>query len=286
MNYKYNPKIDIKFLTHISNEYDNFSSELHIKNVYRGKVVAKTFSDKIFERNALAFSFIKNIQNLSLSDIEYIVSLFDKTFVLNEGETKKFINLILSKKSDYSIEVMVDLFLKSLELFQSSDKQMDLSILFCNFSRINNGVYPIIFFNSYKFYIRQAIKNGSLTKEYLIDLFDKLELKTNRYNNPHEFISLEDIIKSLLNIRSSLENRFDIETLSIYGSYSRNEATEYSDLDLLISISFNIEQYNKKVLIDFLKENLHLPVDILIKEEINVKKRVMPDMFDDLIEVF
>lgn len=288
MKNKYNPKIDIKFLTHISDEYDNFSSELHIKKVYSGKINAKTFSDKIFERNALAFSFIKKIEKLSFNDIQYITSLFDKAFTLNENGMQNYIAFIQRCKGDYSTSTMVDIFIKSLGMFKKSDKYFDLSILFCNFNRINEGVYPLIFFNSYKFYIKQALKSGCLDKDYLLNIFDKLESKTNRYNNPHQFVSQKDVIDSLLKIRSTLENKFNISALSIYGSYSRNEATEYSDLDLFISLNetVNIEKYDKKQLSNYLKEQVHLPVDILIKQEINIRKRIVSDMFDDLIEVF
>ena len=59
----------------------------------------------------------------------------------------------------------------------------------------------------------------------------------------------------------------------------------------LTKANFEIEKeyvgnYNKLNLVNYLKEQLSIPVDVFLKHEIGIKKRVPHDMFDDVIEVF
>ena len=288
MDNKYNPKIDIKFLTHISDEYDNFSSELVAKRIYSKRQNAKTFSEKIFERNAYAFSFLQSLDSLTVDSVFYLASLYDKNYIVNKSKIDNLIKAIVSFEGDFSSTATAQIFIACYTTFAKSDRKMDLSILFCNYNRIKDGIYPLIFFNSIKFEIKQLLRNGQFNAERLSLIFDKLDAKTNRYNRPHEFISLDDVLISLKNIQTELKDKYYIEKLSIYGSYSRNEASEYSDLDLFVSLSSEIvlSKYDKRALVEYLRNKLNLPVDVFLKHEIGEKKRITPDMFDSLIEVF
>lgn len=285
--FDYNPKIDIKFLSHVCDSHTYFESELRIKKIYKRIIRPSTFSEHFFMTTVEAFTYIQNAQKLGIDSLKTIVHFFDKNIEVRSDEFEPLIILINSYKHDFSTLSIAEVFIASMIAFKNSDRQLSLSILFCNFNRIQAHKYPIIFFNSFKYGIRNLITNYGFDKEKLFPLFDEMEERTNHYNRPHPFVSLEEVLSKIQLIKDVLINYYKLKCLKIYGSYSRGEATEYSDLDLYGEIEKEyVGNYNKLNLVNYLKEQLSIPVDVFLKHEIGIKKRVPHDMFDDVIEVF
>jgi predicted nucleotidyltransferase len=82
--------------------------------------------------------------------------------------------------------------------------------------------------------------------------------------------SLEEIKSQLETLKPVLKKRFNVETIDIFGSFARNEATEKSDVDLLVSYSTtDYDYFTIFRLRNYLKRKLHLKVDIITKEFLN-----------------
>jgi predicted nucleotidyltransferase len=77
--------------------------------------------------------------------------------------------------------------------------------------------------------------------------------------------TLEDLKSKLEAIKPTLKARFKVETIGIFGSYSRGEQTEKSDLDVLVTFSEPIGVYRFIEVEGFIKKKLGVKVDLVQK---------------------
>jgi predicted nucleotidyltransferase len=82
--------------------------------------------------------------------------------------------------------------------------------------------------------------------------------------------SLEEVKSQIESLKPTLQERFNVKTIEIFGSYARNEASEKSDIDLLITYStINYDHSTVYALKNYLRRKLGLKVDIISKEFLN-----------------
>jgi len=90
----------------------------------------------------------------------------------------------------------------------------------------------------------------------------------------------EEILKILKRERSCLKKKFFVKRVGLFGSYSRGEQTEKSDIDLLVEFEKPIDFFKLFELEEYLSEGLGAKVEIVtpnaIKEEI--KPYIMRDV--------
>ena len=91
--------------------------------------------------------------------------------------------------------------------------------------------------------------------------------------------SLENLRQELQVLKPTLEKRFKVKTIDIFGSYARGEQTAKSDLDLLVTWSVPEDLFMIYDLRQYLKRKLHLKVDIIAKEFLNkhIKEQVIEE---------
>ena len=94
--------------------------------------------------------------------------------------------------------------------------------------------------------------------------------------------TLNEITDSLAKRKKNLLKKYPIKSLAIFGSYSRNEQNEKSDLDILV-------EFDNKIGMGFiesadeLENSLHLKVDLVSKK--GIKERYFQAIKSDLIYV-
>lgn len=81
--------------------------------------------------------------------------------------------------------------------------------------------------------------------------------------------SLNDVKSQLETLKPTLKSRFKVETIDIFGSYAREEQTEKSDLDILVTYSEMVDLLLIAELRRYLQRKLHIKVDVISKEFIN-----------------
>jgi len=91
--------------------------------------------------------------------------------------------------------------------------------------------------------------------------------------------SLENLRQELQVLKPTLEKRFKVKTIDIFGSYARGEQTIKSYLDLLVTWSVPEDLFMIYDLRQYLKRKLHLKVDIIAKEFLNkhIKEQVIEE---------
>ena len=85
----------------------------------------------------------------------------------------------------------------------------------------------------------------------------------------------EEILAFLRRHRNDLHRRFGVQRIGLFGSYARNEATEYSDIDFVVEM--NEKTYRKRwELTRFLESKLHKPIDLGYLDSLHpfIRKRI------------
>lgn len=105
----------------------------------------------------------------------------------------------------------------------------------------------------------------------------------NNYNlidEEHGVLSIEEIKK----ISSDIFKQYDVEYAYLFGSYSRNEAKENSDIDILVAIPIDgLKFYG---LIESLRDNLKKRIDLLDLYQLENNFELTKDILKDGIKIY
>jgi len=87
--------------------------------------------------------------------------------------------------------------------------------------------------------------------------------------------SIEQIQKCLEALKPVLTERFQVETIGVFGSYSRGEQSKKSDVDILVELTKDAHMGLLKFvdLEIFLTEQLEIKVDLVMKDGIKPSLR-------------
>ncbi len=91
----------------------------------------------------------------------------------------------------------------------------------------------------------------------------------------------EDVLKVLKREKSYLSEKFGVNTIGLFGSYARDNATRESDIDLVVDMPSSFEKFFD--LKYYLEEKLKHKVD-LVKEK-NLRRFIKEEIRDELLYV-
>ena len=129
---------------------------------------------------------------------------------------------------------------------------------------------------SYKSYENEPRKKESPLYRYLVEMLQKKTL----IDEEHGILSLQAIIDRC----ASVFRLYDVEFCYLFGSYSRSEANERSDVDLLVSTTVTgMEFYG---MAERLRQALNKKVDLLGLEQLNNNPELTHDIFKDGIKIY
>ena len=91
--------------------------------------------------------------------------------------------------------------------------------------------------------------------------------------------TLDELRAELRLLMPTLKKRFKIETIDIFGSYARNEQSEESDVDILVTYSQMVSFFTVYDLKTYLQRKLRVKVDIISKKFLNpyLKNQVLQE---------
>jgi predicted nucleotidyltransferase len=91
--------------------------------------------------------------------------------------------------------------------------------------------------------------------------------------------SLQEIKAELETLKPTLNERFGVETIGVFGSYTRGEQTKKSDMDILVTFSKDAQVgfFKFLELEEFLTKKLGVKVDLVTKNALKpfIKDRVL-----------
>lgn len=90
----------------------------------------------------------------------------------------------------------------------------------------------------------------------------------------------EDVLNTLRALKPYLTERFFVSRIGLFGSVAREEATETSDIDILVEVDPKIGWYIVD-LADYLEQELGASVDLVSRSAIS--PRMWPYIEEDLL---
>jgi predicted nucleotidyltransferase len=93
----------------------------------------------------------------------------------------------------------------------------------------------------------------------------------------------DEVIRILSQHQSELTNQYDVKFLSLFGSVARDEATETSDIDLLVDFSRPVGLFGLFALQDRLEELLGCSVDLGTPS--SLKPRIRTKVLSECVNV-
>ena len=90
----------------------------------------------------------------------------------------------------------------------------------------------------------------------------------------------EEVIKVLKHELPYLKQRYGVSNVGLFGSYSRNEQTEHSDIDLLVDFERPIDFFKLFEAEDYLKEKFGIKVEIVTRPALKdrIKNRILKEV--------
>jgi uncharacterized protein len=94
---------------------------------------------------------------------------------------------------------------------------------------------------------------------------------------------IDQIIMKLRENKPVLEEKYNVKTLGVFGSYVRGEQKEGSDLDILVEFQEPVGLFKFMELEEFLGKNTGVKVDLVSKKAL--KPRIGKYILDEVINV-
>jgi predicted nucleotidyltransferase len=94
-------------------------------------------------------------------------------------------------------------------------------------------------------------------------------------------MKLEEINRKLSETKPFLQGKFAVKQIGIFGSYSRNEQNEESDIDVLVEFSKPVGFFHFIRLENYLSELLGIHVDLVTESAL--KPRIKDEILQQLI---
>ena len=129
---------------------------------------------------------------------------------------------------------------------------------------------------SYKQYENDVTKQNTIKYNYMYNEIQKL----GYIDEEHGILSIDDIKKIVTNV---LKKR-DVKFCYLFGSYSRGDANEKSDVDLLVSTDITGMAFYG--LAEELRESLHKKVDLLNIEQLNNNILLLSEVLKEGIKIY
>ena len=93
----------------------------------------------------------------------------------------------------------------------------------------------------------------------------------------------QDLLDKLHQHYDEMAQRFDVASLGVFGSHSRDEATDHSDIDILVDFQHQATFRGYFALKFYLEDLLNHPVDLVTRHAL--RERLRPYVERDLIHV-
>ena len=91
---------------------------------------------------------------------------------------------------------------------------------------------------------------------------------------------MQEILNKLRQLLPPVTQRYRVETLGVFGSYTRNEEVPESDLDILVTFSDPPSLFKFIELENYLSDHLGVKVDLVMKDALKpaIGKRILREV--------
>ena len=232
------------------------------KNIMLGHKTSITNNEKKVKNiyDSLNYLLAQKENNIDESIIKkWYFILYEKT--VDNMLTIRIINTIYNLNNETIIE-NIDNTIKEIKEF-SNDNVICLQWLY--YLLYKNGYTTLLLNKNEVFSLQNELnKDNKISKETILKLILTQQV-THEPNNRK--ITKQEIIKEILINKNIFKDHLKISHISLFGSFSKDEDTLESDIDLLVSFE-EVSSYSKKksrvtLLKDILEKSLGRQIDVL-----------------------
>ena len=226
-------------------------------------MVSNDFSNAQTEEEHEFVKLMKVYNNLKNDDITICqmlscMKILDLKPIIDEFEG--LIMWVKFSSEDFSLIKLTHLFSQSLKMKLPSRYSLELAFILFNAMLVKNRYVPIVFPRSYLMYLEKMIHN-EVTNQWLYSTLSSIKSYSNKYLQKYSKLSKSDLVSKIRSKETELIERFNIKELWLYGSFARDSANAYSDVDLLANFIKGYSCNNQ--LIEYLQKLFDRRVDVL-----------------------
>lgn len=292
MEKKFNPKITFKFIENIWQKRDHRESENAIKLIYKKQALPHSFTEIMFSKSLKSYESLTNSKNITKEIICSILRNYKQTIKLSDEDEKRMEHVIceinnMDLSNDSWIDSFVEIFKTSISISAFNGYEIEMAKLLSNYRLISENKHPIIMYC----YASQKMANIAYSNGENVEIKKILNIlikRTNKFNKKHEIVPLKNIVENLLDLREELMISYGVTHLGIFGSYSREEQNEYSDLDIICEVRDDYKNISnlRDEIATAIKEKVEIDVDVMINDVTYDADQIPVDMFTEEIKIF
>lgn len=263
---EYNPKIDFKLIYFLNPLLDIKKNYYETVDIFKKKAMYISEQGKWFSKLNNVFSYLIENEFLCKETFNFIAEQFETTveYRIMDGIISQHLEMG-SEDVPYEATWLLRAIMYERPFKEYSDTIA--VIMFNAFLKIY-GYIPIIFLDDYFVFIKRMIESG-ITVQSLKELLSIYRDLSFKYDKKYEKLSKQEIITTVLNNKNELFQLHGVEAVWLYGSFVREEANAYSDIDLYVSFD---EKKSQEHLINtkkYLEELLGRSVDMSLDSKAN-----------------
>lgn len=245
---------------------------------YNGKIKLN-FIRFLLKEEVFGFDDMKSQENeeyeklLSAYEI-FLNSTLDKAAikaVLNavngneeQMDTNYIEELLASDFHVYSMSKCVNIFVDIVQKQVFYEKTEEMAKLIFNKLLKLNGYCPVVFYPKLTRNLLDHIQSGS-TEEIIEKIFIIIIFRTIKHlNTKRPLLQQEEVLNLILKHEEMIKQVYHVDSLGIFGSFARNDQTEYSDIDVWIKVNQEFSNGDKYALSVLLQTVLGLYVDLSV----------------------
>jgi len=279
----YNPKLEFKMLGHL-NKHRSLKESMTIqKEIFEGtRKEGTTESEKHLRKSVDAFMILKNCQEMTKKKLIEVYLCYENKPLSNEtlDNLVELIKQDIDEYLTYPIRVLITII--KYEVFNEYSREM--AILLFNYMLIRNDYHPLIFYVTFTNRLEELIKNGAIV-ESIFRILEPIIITSTEYNKIQDFITSDEVEKRIKEHEKTFRENYKINHMMIYGSLSRGEQNEYSDIDLII-ITDKYNEFMNNEIRSFIRNLFSQRVDMVFISENSVVKDMCVDFYTDRINIF
>ena len=239
-------KQNVKFIYNLLTKLEIITEYEHFKLIVYDEVLCKSSQDKYIKSVYNAYTYLLlNVKTMLDSSLisKYYYLLYQKE--LDEQKVLKVVTSFYKPYVNDNIKRCINFLNQLLDIFNNElekDKYI-ISLTLFNYSLAYFGYPPLT-----------DIELKAYTEEELTKEISKEQRQPKSYYQNLTNITKEQIVKVLKEENEKLENEYYVNTLILFGSFSRDEQREDSDIDLLVMFKEGISYDEKTALINQMKE--------------------------------
>ena len=283
----YNPKIDYLICKYFSSEKIEITSEITWKDIYNSKTLPENANQQMMINCKKALEFIKKDSvGFNMKNIKKCYQLISsENLKLNDNQRRQIEDIVNGFNEERSYDYAGLVFLKVLQNKVFDKFNIEMAKLLHNFVQIKCNYIPTIFYYSQTNKIIELIKENEV--EGALFIIKNAYQKTEHFNIKHRLIHFDELNVIIQKLKPKLIEDFGVVELSVYGSFSRGEENEYSDLDLYIVVNNSGMQPidNKYRIALLLEKELGIYADVKLCDK-GHETDLKPDMIRDLKLLF